>query len=405
MRNTEYSSFLRFFPLKARMVAASTKARFLAFFTTSTARVIAQVTPDMAIVETYASPKLSLCGHLVLGCLYFLLTGTYASFIFYQWGTRPPTQTFSQVPSAPFGGIPIYVTAECSNTPFCGNVTITSNYSVSRTAACAATSGQASVIVTDPLALRQTPLPLNTSLCFTGEQVFTTDVTTPISIAGVIVDFSAVNPGMNKALNVADPTMKAVGVVKVFDSRNGDLLRIINLDSWQVKTLVMGVSVNKVLGVVKTDETTPFPIAVQYEGKRPNWRATLIITLAPYVNLVSSTKTPNYTILGEIGSVFGASLIAMMLLSYVEPLVVKVCPGPATLEERKRLAAEVKLADESEMPLKSSTNHNDGGDMISSERSGGGHADSPITKPTAPAPKPTGGSGAPRAARDQLRDL
>lgn len=293
---------------------------FLAITTSSTEGVVTKgEKKPVAVAEDVPSSDISLVGHSVIAFLFVSLCIAFTSFSIYAFIDRPEVEVFSQQRISNFPPLPIDITSECSNAPNCNTMTVTANWSNSLGTPCAGKDTTISYSAASQL-VKPSFTTSNILLCFVGDQQFTTFTTLPLTIQGVNVDM-VLNPGE------ADPTLKASGSVSV-STKDGRLNRLINLDTWQIKTLVLGMNVKR-----RDDEIveqTLYPIAIQYDGKRPNWRATLIIALNPVANVYDLSRPG--TVLDVISSIGGAaSLIAAGLL-LITPMFRCVFPGDEAVE-------------------------------------------------------------------------
>jgi len=279
----------------------------------------------VAMADTDLDPEIAYGGHVCLSMTFLLTTLAYTAFALFAFFTRPETETFLQLPTSQFGPVPLQLEVGCNNAPNCGNVIIGVNYTgVDRCAGLDTNVTSTSIANT----LVGTTAPVTRQLCFTEQQLYSVDTTAYIGVTGVQVDFSAINPGINKSTtpHSDEPSLRATGSVRVTAPQlDAAFRRLVNMDTWQVKTLVLGQNVKRRDGVVV--ERTLFPISIQYEGKRPNWRATMFIALAPLSN-VFDTERPG-TLMETIASIGGATSMITAALIVVTPLVSVLLPGEA----------------------------------------------------------------------------
>jgi hypothetical protein len=298
---------------------------FLAMTTSSTEGVVSKEDKKVATAEDVPSSDISLCGHSILSFLFVGLVVAYTCLSIYAFVERPEVEVFSQQRISNFHPLSIDITTECSNAPNCGPaIKVVANWSGANSdnspyAACAGADRVVAYSNTSQLSNPKFSV-LGLPLCYVPDQTFTTVTTLPLAINGITVD-TVLNPGE------ADPTLKASASITVSTS-DKKLNRLVNLDTWQIKTLVLGMNVKR-----RDDEIveqTLYPIAIQYEGKRPNWRATLIVALNQVANVydVSRPGTP----LDVISSIGGAAGLIGAALLFFTPVFRCLFPGEAPRE-------------------------------------------------------------------------
>lgn len=263
----------------------------------STEGVVSKEDKKVAVAEDIPSKDISLVGHSIMAFAFVGLVIAYTCFSVVAFMDRPEVEVFSQQRSSLFPPMSINITSTCSNPPHCKTMTITSNWSgavsSSTTFPCAASSG----VFAYPNAsqLIKPYFTATTQLCYVADQSFTTATPDPLAIQGINVDM-ILNPGEVIAAERASGTI-------VVSTADGKLNRLVNLDTWQVKTLVLGMTVKR-----RDDEIVEqslYPIAIQYDGKRPNWRSSLIISLNQVANVYDVSRPG--TALDVISSIGGAA--------------------------------------------------------------------------------------------------
>ena len=307
------------------------------YFAPVQSSVIVQATPNDVVADSYPSTDLSTVGHILYALLWICAVGAYSVFVTYQHFTAPDKETFLHEPALEFPPVNLSVNAWCTNRPNCGNLVINADYS-SGLGPCG--------VITSPVrhtytANQAMPGPVHTPLCFTGEHVFSTlnDEPLPAGI-GVTIDFDAINPGY----------FTSSGATAVVELRGANgMSRIINLESWQVKSVVVGQAITVKYGQLVKQE--PYVIAVQYEGRRPSWRATTVVTLAPYADVTRVIqKRGDMTItgfMGLLGTCCGMAFFMNSLQPWFTDFFLFFFPGP-TLIAKKKLEKEEKERQERE---------------------------------------------------------
>lgn len=304
---------------------------FLSMMTSSTEGVVSKEEKKVAVAEDIPSKDISLVGHSIMAFSFVGLVIAYTCFSIYAFIERPEVEVFSQQRTSLFPPMTISVTSQCSNPPNCKTMVFTANWSStpgSTTAPCAASS----TVFSYPNAsqLINPSFTRTAQLCYVEDQRFTTAATTPLTIQGINVDM-VLNPGDTV------PADRASGTITVSTPDN-KLNRLVNLDSWQIKTLVLGMNVKR-----RDDEIVEqslYPIAIQYDGKRPNWRASLIISLNQVANVYDVSRPG--TVLDVISSIGGAaSLIAAGIL-FLVPVFRFIFPGSDPFDIEDVVDGEMK---------------------------------------------------------------
>jgi hypothetical protein len=270
----------------------------------------------VAMTDDDLDPEISLCGHACLSLTWLVLVVAYTVVALYAFFTRPEVDTFSQAMTSEFGPVPLRLELGCTNAPFCGNATVAANYT-DHQATCGAVVPALAQEVFTGVATGATS---DMVLCYTPESLYSVDTKAYFTVPGLQVDFSAINPGVLEANKTASASVRVSS--PELDPR---FRRLVNMESWQVKTLVVGQNVKRRDGAVIS--RTLFPLAIQYEGKRPNWRATFFVALSPLTN-VYDTDRPG-ELLDVVASVGGAAGIVTAVLVLLTPLIAALLPGPA----------------------------------------------------------------------------
>lgn len=297
---------------------------FLNYFTPQQAAVLTKITPELSASSMAMSPFISRSGHLFLTTVLVLFVASSATWEFIKFFTRDDVVRFSKRSATEVDPISIDVTVYCSNPPNCGNITLSQNYSAAATASFPKCQGLESRFITiqaaDSGQAATTKSSFSVPLCYTGEPIYEVNTKLPFQLPGIVVEFSRVNPGESPNQN-----LKAFGVVEV--AFQGRPIRSVTMDLWQVKSLVL--SQYLVNRYNKLESQTPFAEATQYEGKRPTWRASLLIQSSRFVDAQVTTQSTNmqavWVVTGSCGLVFQFWLLCS-LLTY--PLR-KIFPGPA----------------------------------------------------------------------------
>lgn len=334
-------------------------------------------TKTLVFSESIPSVEISDLGHFAIAFFYTAAVIAFASLVIFQFANRPETSSRRIVPAAigvansgdgssntnrPAAAAllllpPLYLDIQisCSNPPNCGPISLSVNYSGTTVASwCDASpmkifnNGNDSVVTA-----------VNVPLCYFGEKVFTTYTKGDLDVAGVVVDFFLINPGYNKSTgaDVWQKDLRAQGIVKVF--RGGTLvspffergsnsavnslsnqeqqqqqpIRVVNIDSWQVKSLVLSQILNKAEGTAIPnsaidDIPQPCDVAVQYEGRRPSWRANLVIFHAAYGTILTRSRSPDYRFIDVTMEIVGFTFLFTMGLQYLFRPWKWMFPGP-----------------------------------------------------------------------------
>eukprot|EP01059_Diplonema_ambulator_P006694 TRINITY_DN16310_c0_g1_i1.p1 TRINITY_DN16310_c0_g1~~TRINITY_DN16310_c0_g1_i1.p1 ORF type:complete len:397 (+),score=69.91 TRINITY_DN16310_c0_g1_i1:48-1238(+) len=270
------------------------------------------------VTDEVPSPYISKVGHRILVSVYFLLLAAYLGYAIYQYVTRPDVETYSQQPSELFPAPTITIKLQCFDNPNCGVIRLIRNYTTTSEMHCknraAVTTDETSRTLTEPIA---------TELCYVEEDaVFSVNTGELIQTPGTVLDFSRITTG---ELN----TSKAYAAVQV---EVGGMRKLVTMDSWQVKTFYVGMSVS-----IKNGKSTVKYYAqnLQYDGKRPTWRATYIIRLAQFANVYEVTRPGSWLdILAQLG---GAATFVAALLVLTEPVITKMFPGDEPRLQRGRM--------------------------------------------------------------------
>ena len=210
---------------------------FLSVMTASTEGVVSKEEKKVAVAEDIPSKDISLFGHSVMAFSFVGLVIAYICFSIFAFVERPEVEVFSQQRTSLFPPMDINITSTCSNPPNCNVMSLTSNWSssIATTAPC---SGSSAVIDYPPASQLTNPsFTASTKLCFVEDQSFSTSTTLPLAIQGINVDM-ILNPGES------DPTERASGTILVSTPDN-KLNRLVNLDTWQIKTLVLGMNIKR----------------------------------------------------------------------------------------------------------------------------------------------------------------
>ena len=274
----------------------------------------------VAMTEDGVDPNISLGGHICLSAFFVIAVLAYTILAFVAYFTRPELETFVQLPASQFDAFDVVLEASCSNPPYCGPITITANYSLAP--GC---ESHGTVVVPFAATVAKTPA-TKQALCYADTQLYSVDTANPITVNGLQVDFKGLNPGFDKSTTPETPmpAFRATGSVRVTaPSIDAAFGRLVNMDTWQVKTLVLGQNIKRRDGIVVSRSV--YPITIQYEGKRPVWRSTLFIALAPLAN-VYDTERPG-TLLDTIASIGGAAGIVSAFLILAVPVVALITPG------------------------------------------------------------------------------
>jgi hypothetical protein len=334
--------------------------RLFGYFTFSQCPLVVQATADTEAVDFRASPDISVGGHAFTAVFWLACIVSYSVLVTFQWATAPDVDTFLQTASAGLGPVTVHVHASCTRRPRCGDITVTADYS--GVAACAHLPRTS---VTVPAA-DEMGAPIALALCFTGEHVYSSNTRGPLAVPGVLVDFASVDmfgEGGDPAGNGSAPAPYAgtrafraakygyggtpapggaagdiaAGIVRVTGAGGFD--RTVVMETWQVKSLIVGQAAHERYGAV--DGVRPYSVAVQYEGRRPSHRATLVVALAPFGDVTATTqKAAQFTVYGLMALLAGCCGACFMVNAAmphaVMPLVRRCAPGPAEVDRRAR---------------------------------------------------------------------
>ena len=293
---------------------------FLSITTSSTEGVVTKENKKkVATAEDVPSSDISLLGHSVIAFSFIGLVIAFTIFSILAFNDRPEVEVFSQQRITNFPPLSVDIASECSNPPNCKTMTLLANYSAVAASSPCAGKG-VSIAYANASQLVNPKFSSEVVLCYVGDQAFTTFTTNPLAISGVTVDM-VLNPGD------PDPALKASGSITV-STKDGRLSRLVNLDTWQIKTLVLGMNVKR-----RDDEIVEqslYPIAIQYDGKRPNWRATLIVAMNPVANVYDVSRPG--TVLDVISSIGGAASIIAAGLLVLTPVFRCIFPGDGEVE-------------------------------------------------------------------------
>lgn len=289
-----------------------------------------------SVAKRALNPSISMLGHSVTTVTFVGLVIAYVVVVLFLYFTRPYHEEFMQVPSSEVPPIVLHLRISCTNPPFCGSVSVTINYTDAPHCAPLLDSNLTGQLETvhqlGTLMPPQREVAINVPLCHTPDALFSTNTAMPLRIPGVFVDFTAINPGVLRngthELSAKERQAQAlVSVIAVNQLTNeldeNAMRRDLTVDTWQVKTLVVGQTVRMTDGVIASQE--PRALGVQYEGGRPSWRATLIISLAPFAN-VFDTKRPG-SLPGTIGSIGGAWAFLGTVFVVLSPIWTALFPA------------------------------------------------------------------------------
>eukprot|EP00754_Rhynchopus_humris_P002924 Rhum_TRINITY_DN1159_c0_g1::Rhum_TRINITY_DN1159_c0_g1_i1::g.3529::m.3529 len=275
------------------------------------------VDKDNEVTDDVPAPHVSNCGHISLILLYFLCVGGYMGYSIYKYVDRPDVETYSQQPSEAFAPPKIKLSLQCFDSPNCGVITVTRNYSgaVNCPVAKDVQSVETFRLLTNPMEL---------DLCYVEEgDVVSSNTGELLATPGLSIDFSKINTGEKN-------TTKAHAAVVV---EVGRMKKVVGIDSWQIKSFYVGMSVTKDGSDVKTQRF--FAQNLQYDGKRPTWRATYIIRLAQLANVYEVSRPGHW--LDVVAEVGGAATIIAALLVLSEPLWSALFPGSEKRLPRGRM--------------------------------------------------------------------
>jgi len=342
--------------------------------------VVVQATNTTLVAESYPSPRVSTCGHIFYALLWTFAVAAYSVFVTYQHFTLPDAEYFMHEPANQQPMPEVTVEMYCSRVGQCGTFTLTADYT-DAPSWCQPKNPRfnRSWGAFEHMKGRTWTLPL----CYTGETVYSTynDNHMPGKL-GLIVDFESINmspnlrpdPSVNTPAPYVYPTARpqseeeerafaaqdhhaksstSTAVVRL-TGPNG-LNRTINLEAWQVKTVVMGQSV--MYHQKEYVSSSVFPLAVQYEGRRPSLRATAVVSLAEYADVTRvEVKKGDVTFRGLmtlLGIMCGMAFMMNSCQIFIEPVIVFLFPGPAEIARRKAVedAKKAGAADSKDAPL------------------------------------------------------
>ena len=294
-------------------------------FTPAKSVVVTPVTIEFSITEERPSVYISRAGHIVLGAIYSIMMFGYCALLIYNWTIRDETMIYTRDRTTEFPEMLFQVRAWCSNGPNCGTITLRVNYD--GVPGCGHIAPMYDVV---PNASAGTPTTWMVPLCFTNNPIYSCHVS-EIIIPGVTVRFSKVNPGQSNYSVPQDPKLVAQGVVEVTDFTRPIpcLMRVVNLDSSQVKNLIVSQYVRK--NYDEIENRTASPVGIQYDGKHPKWTATFILTLAEFTDTVTRSKTSALTFIGVLGSCAMAAWVVFVIMLCVIPFWPLLFPGPAQI--------------------------------------------------------------------------
>ena len=323
----------------------------------------AVVDKENEVTDDVPAPHISSCGHLLVIVLYFLLVGAYTGYSIYSYVDRPEVETFSQQPSSRFPPPRVRVSLQCFDSPNCGSITVTRNYSVSPN--CPSKTDTFTVETN-----RTLDQPMDVDLCYVSEKdVVSTNTGSLLRTPGLSIDFSKINTGEKNSTKA-----HAAVVVEV-----GDMKKVVGMDSWQVKSFYVGMSVTKSGDKVEKQEY--YAQNLQYDGKRPTWRATYIVRLAQLASVYEVTRPGHW--LDVVAEVGGAATIVAAILVLSEPCWAKVFPG-----SERRLAKGRMLLRRAKQNLAGNKDKRSGNDDAAPSSEGDGEAAHLRQKTTGDLPPP-----------------
>ena len=276
---------------------------------------------DNEVTDDVPAPYISKCGHAIAILSYCLLVSSYLTYSVVKYVYRPEVETFSQQPSSKFPPPVIRLSIQCFDNPNCGEtILVTQNYS---------TSPNCNVLPRDSSSNevnRTLAEPMDLTLCYVdeGDSVSTSTgelITTP----GLSIDFEGIVPGSWNTTGA-----HAAVVVEV-----GSMRKVVGIDAWQVKSFYVGMSVTKDGSDL---EQSYYSQNLQYDGKRPTWRATYVIRLAQLASVYEVTRPGHW--LDVIAQVGGAATIIAAILVLSEPFWAKFFPGKETRLLKGRMAGK-----------------------------------------------------------------
>lgn len=321
-------------------------------------------TETVYVSKLKANPELRLPIHIVLSVLFISAIIVYTVLALTWYFTRVEVDQFEQRPATEVSPLLLEVSISCTNPPYCGNVTIRSNYTLFTTTnlvAAAPSSKSDSVFDPSPLgkssqlgcgvpAFQETLVlapftanvgPQRVYLCAIPDQPINPTLTSTLPVAGLQVDFSSLNPGVDPATGLVNLSYLAYATVTVSSVVNDpaepltapvvSFSRSVTMDSRQVKTLLLGQEMTLRDGQVT--ERRPTAVAIQYEGARAaagpllSWRTTLLIQQAPFINVYSKAKPGS--LLEVLASIGGAIYVVGSVLTVVGGVFTKCCSVPS----------------------------------------------------------------------------
>ncbi len=328
---------------------------FIYNFTPATTSVVVAVSPEMHMNEPRPDPCINPTAHFILALLYFPTCLAFAAFIIYPWTIRPKVESFEIVSASTFPPVEVAISVNCSNPPWCGNVSLLINYTSSSASGGLECPVSANNLYTIAAA---STFPDNSSssvigpvivpLCYVGPQIFNTLSAAPFfPVPGVMAEFAGINPGWNASAlpNRPTPERLAYGTVTISSvtrSTRGSAiltpLRVITVDSWQVKTALIGqtVTTDTVDGT-----TTVVPVAqgIQYDGKRPSWRGTCLINLRSFANHRKFTRSSAVTVLEALGTSSYGTLMVLMAFVWIIPVLRLLMPAAELVALKQKSTA------------------------------------------------------------------
>lgn len=297
------------------------------------ANVLVAVTPEFDVMESRPDPTISMLGHAALTLLYAPLCIAFFVFIIAGWVNRPYAAMWQVVPTASLPPVAISINVTCSNPPWCGSITVNQNYSASTTGCAVVPSFKETLAAPAANADGSFPsqtLVVDAVLCYPGQVILPVlHVVTPLfpTVPLLQVEFSAVNPGLNSSVapNVAMPQRAASGIVTISSSSTLHIMRVVTVESWQVKTALFKPSMVVCNGDTNGCEDSagqPSLLAegIEYNGKRKTWRATLFLALTSTAGLDVHSRTPAWSFIDSLGTAFYGTTIVLVAMVWFVPL-------------------------------------------------------------------------------------
>eukprot|EP01060_Flectonema_neradi_P029808 TRINITY_DN4206_c0_g1_i1.p1 TRINITY_DN4206_c0_g1~~TRINITY_DN4206_c0_g1_i1.p1 ORF type:complete len:390 (+),score=58.61 TRINITY_DN4206_c0_g1_i1:57-1226(+) len=275
------------------------------------------------MTDEIPSPHISKCAHRALICVYFVLCAAYLTFSIYNYVTRPWVETFTQEASERFPVPEIRIRTQCFNDPFCGEITLTKNYTGA--SGCPQNPSFQNIVLGSPKLTDSH----TTHLCFVPENnEMNTNTGDLLVTPGIVLDFSNISSGKQ-----ATPLAYSSVVVEATSSDGSIMRKVVNMESWQVKTFYIAMSIIKEEGEIKS--YSYYAQNLQYDGKRPTNRATYVIRLAQFANVYEKTRPGSWIdVLAQLG---GAVTVVAALLLLTEPCLSKFFPGGESRHLRGRM--------------------------------------------------------------------